>query len=416
MASTSTETDESSPSRRRRGLGALLGATGISSLGDGMFYAAAPLAAAAITRDPTAVAVVAAAEYLPWLIVAPFSGAYVDRWPKRATMIGADLARAVVLGVLAFLLLADAATIPMLAVCGFLIVAGSVFHTAAAEGVIADLTGRDEHLLHTVNGRQQALSTTGKQVLGPVTGSALFAWTTWIPFAGDAVSFLVSGLLLAKVPTQPPIPSAQREGVFASIRTGARFLLGHRELRTLCLLVGLANLTYTMALATFVLFATDRDGLGIDKAGYGLLLTAMALGGTVGGLLAARVARLLGNRLTVVVGLLLEAAAWFVVPLLHNPYLAGAVLAVTSASVAVVSVVVMGARQRLVPPELLGRVISAFRAVGNGSAPLGAFLGGVIATISGLRAPMFTAAALLAATISLAYIAVRPASTAAETN
>src|SRR5947207_9029184 len=121
----------------RSGLWPLLAASGVSSLGDGMFVAAAPLAAAALTRDPAAVSLVAAAEYLPWLLVAPFAGVYLDRWPKRTTMIAADLLRAVAIAGLALLIAVGSASIPALAVCAFVIVSGTVFHTAASEGAIA---------------------------------------------------------------------------------------------------------------------------------------------------------------------------------------------------------------------------------------------------------------------------------------
>src|SRR5688500_9415891 len=57
------------PAPRRRGLRALVAATAVSSVGDGAFIAAAPLAAAVVTRNPTAVAIVTAAEYLPWVLV-----------------------------------------------------------------------------------------------------------------------------------------------------------------------------------------------------------------------------------------------------------------------------------------------------------------------------------------------------------
>src|SRR6185369_5989441 len=89
-----TAVDPQSPlvlASARRGLRALLAASGVSAIGDGAFLAAAPLAAAAVTRDPAAVSIVAAAEYLPWLVVTPFAGVYVDRWPKRLVMIWADV-------------------------------------------------------------------------------------------------------------------------------------------------------------------------------------------------------------------------------------------------------------------------------------------------------------------------------------
>lgn len=399
---------QSLPLERRslRGLRALLAANGLSAVGDGAFLAAAPLAAAAVTRDPAAVAVVSAAEYLPWLVVSPFAGVYVDRWPKRPTMIWADLLRGLGVGGLAVLVGLGRASIAAIALCAALMVTGMVFHSAAAEATIADLTGRDEHELHRVNGRLQATSTTGRQLLGPPAGSGTFALTSWLPFAADAVSFAGSALLLALVPPRPPV-QREHDVLWKALREGAMYLVRHRELRTLALLTAAGNISVATAMATLVLFATDRHGLGVSPAAYGLLLAAMAVGGVVGGLVAGRVNRWLGGRTCVIVGLAVEAAAWLGLGATHSPVIAGLLLAILWVSFAVLSVVIMGTRQRQTPPELLGRVISAYRIVGNGISPLGALVGGFVATAWGLRAPMVAASAILILAIAVAVRGLR---------
>jgi MFS family permease len=79
------------------GLGAqyrkLLGATGLSTLGDGVFLTALPLLAARLTHDPLRVSLVDFAGSLPWLLVGLVSGALVDRWDKRRVMVLVDAAR-----------------------------------------------------------------------------------------------------------------------------------------------------------------------------------------------------------------------------------------------------------------------------------------------------------------------------------
>jgi MFS family permease len=388
------------PARRRRGLRALVAATGISSLGDGAFIAAAPLAAAAITRDPLAVATVTAAEYLPWVLVAPFAGYYVDRWRKRTTMIVADLARAVLVGVLALMVASDSASVLIIAGCAFGIVMGTVFHSAAAEAVIADLGNRDDVLLHTVNGRQQAAYAGGRQLVGPPVGSLTFSVARWLPFAVDAISFLTSAVLLILVPPGPAARPGPR-GLWRALRGSAAFLLAHRDLRVLALLTGISNFTVNMVMSILVLFATDPDGLGITEAGYGLLLVAMAVGGIGGGFMAARAIRRFGARSTMIVGLTAQGVAWLVIATVRDALVAGASLAVAFAGVTLVSVVVVTTRQQQAPPEMLGQVISAFRIVGNGPAPLGALAGGALAGLAGLPVPIFVAAALTITAVPL---------------
>jgi MFS family permease len=76
------------PNAQPRGLGVLLWSTGVSALGDGAFIGAAPLLAAALTADPKLVAAVSVATYAPWLLVGPFAGALIDRFPRRGVLIG----------------------------------------------------------------------------------------------------------------------------------------------------------------------------------------------------------------------------------------------------------------------------------------------------------------------------------------
>jgi MFS family permease len=406
MPVTAERSQAAPPARRRRGLRALVTATAISSVGDGAFIAAAPLAAAVVTRNPAAVATVTAAEYLPWVLVAPFAGYYVDRWAKRTTMIAADLVRVIVVAVLAALVATGSASIPAIATCAFVIVAGNVFHSAAAEATIADLTALDDELLHAVNGRQQAAYTGGRQLIGPPLGSLTFSLARWLPFAFDAVSFLASALLLALVPPRPATPPGSKN-VWRALRASTSYLLAHRDLRTLALLTAAGNFSINMVMGILVLYATDPNGLGITEAGYGLLLAAMAVGGMAGGFLTPRVIRRLGSRTTMIAGLTAQGGAWLVIAATRQPLVAGTALALAYVGVALVSVVVMTTRQKQAPPELLGQVISAFRIVGNGPAPLGALAGGVVAEFAGLRAPIL-AAAVVALLAVLLVLRVRP--------
>jgi MFS family permease len=391
---------QTAPPSRRRGLRARVAATAVSSVGDGAFIAAAPLAAAVVTRNPAAVAVVTAAEYLPWVLVAPFAGYFVDRWPKRTTMIVADLLRSMLVAVLAALLATGSASIPAIALCAFVMVAGNVFHSAAAEATIADLTALEEKWLHTVNGRQQAAYTGGRQLAGPPLGSLTFSAARWLPFAIDAVSFLGSALLLAIVPAQKAARGPS-EGVWRALRASTAYLLRHRDLRTLAALTAVANFSINMVMGILVLYATDPHGLGVTEAGYGLLLAVMAVGGVVGGFIAPWVIDRLGSRTTMIAGLAAQGAAWFLVGATGQALVAGAALALGFVGVALVSVVVMTTRQQQVPPELLGKVISAFRVVGNGPAPLGAIAGGALAAAAGLHVPIFVAAAVTLAAVVL---------------
>ncbi len=73
----------------------LFAASTISNLGDGVGVLAYPWLASAVTRNPVLIALVAAAQRLPWLIFTLPAGVITDRYDRRRIMIGANAARAV---------------------------------------------------------------------------------------------------------------------------------------------------------------------------------------------------------------------------------------------------------------------------------------------------------------------------------
>jgi predicted MFS family arabinose efflux permease len=70
------------------------------------------------------------------------------------------------------------------------------------------------------------------------------------------------------------------------------------------------------------------------------------------------------------------------------------------------NVLVISARQRLIPAELLGRVNSAYRLVGMGGMPLGAALGGVVAEFAGLGAVLVGATGVCLGGVGLVWRAL----------
>lgn len=379
---------------------ALYVATAVSSFGDGVFAAAVPLAAAAVTRDPTAVAVVSAAEMIPWVVIGPFAGAVVDRLPYRAVMIAADLARLVVLGLVALAIATGHSTVPVLAVAAFLVMAGTTFFDAASQSIIPELVNRDADLLNKVNGRQGSLTSAGRSLLGPPAGSAMFVAGAAIPFVVNAVSFFVSAICVIFLRHKTVRIPNRDVSIVRSIRDGMVWLARHGVLRALAILIAVSNLSYSAATATLVLFA--QESLGISNAAYGILLAVGALGNIAGGLLASRVISKIGDARALQSAMAAQVLAWFGLASTGNPYVAGLALAIAFMGTSIATVVAVSARQRLTPPDLLGRVVTSFRVLGTGMLPAGGLVGGLIASAWGLRAPLWAAGALLVVPMLLA--------------
>jgi MFS family permease len=386
--------DPATKPRSTRGLGAVWVAVGVSTLGDGAFAAALPLAAAAVTRDPTAVAAVSAVAIVPWVVVQPIAGAVMDRWPHRSVMIIADALRGLVVAAAAVLLVVNLGSIAVLAAVGCVMVVGQIFHDTAVQGVIPDLAGRTGPQLDRANGRVYGAETAGKQLLGPPAGSVMFALASWLPFAVDAVSFVVSAMLLWRLP-RAPAPRTAASSLWRSVAEGTLWLARHRRLRTLAVLSSAGNIAYHLSWATFVLLATDKGGIGLSSAAFGLMFAAYAVGGIVGGPLTARVNAVVGPHRALLYLAVAHAAVWPLIAAISTVWVAVPALVIVGAAQTMTTTTNVSLRQILVPPELLNRVIAAFRWTVNAPTPLAAIAGGVLASAYGLRAPLIVGGAIL---------------------
>jgi MFS family permease len=376
-------------------------AAGVSTLGDGVRLAALPLLAASITRDPGAVAAVTLAGGLPWLLFSLLSGAVVDRVDRKRVMWMVDSGRALVMFGLATAVVSDATSIPLLVVVAFLLGTGETLFDNAAQSLMPSVATRDR--LEEANSRLYAVQISSQEFVGPPVGSLLFAAAMAAPFFLDAGSFVAAAALVLGIRSAPrtPRPAAERSRLWSEIADGLRWLWRHRLLRTLALMLGVWNLLTTAAGAVFVLFATED--LHMPTAGYGLLFSAGAVGSIVGSVFATRIIRGVGPGRALLTAVVVSGLSYFVVALTSNAYLVGVMGAIGSMVAIVWNVITVSLRQAIIPDELLGRVNSVYRFLGWGMMPIGAALGGVIASAFGLRATYWIGGAVLLAMASATF-------------
>lgn len=373
-------------------------ANGIDNVGNGAFVTAMPLVAVSVTRDPRLVSLVAAAEYVPWLLLTLPAGAWADRHDRVRLMTRAQLAQAAVAGAVALLVAGHQATVALLVVTAVALGAGDVVFGTAAQAFLPDVVPKP--LLHKANGSLQVVKTVGVQFAGPPLGSALFALAAALPFGLDAVSFAASAALVAKLPRRTH--QATRK---APIVEGLRWLAHHRLLRTLAILLGVNTFCGQLATATLVLLATET--LHVSPGGYGVLLAAAAVGSVAGGLVNARVVAKIGPYRALITSLAANAAVFGAIGLSPNAVVLGGFLALNGFVTTLWNVVTVSLRQDLVPAPLLGRVTSVYKLLGWGLIPLGTLTGGFLAATFGLRAPYPVAGVVR----GLALLAALPALT-----
>ena len=379
-------------------------AAAISYLGDGVGLTAFPLLVASLTRDPILVAGATIALDAPWLLFALPAGALVDRVDRRLAMVSADSVRAVVVTLLAVLALAGNEPIwAIYAVALALSSAGTIFDPAS-EAIVPLIV--EKGAIPEANSRLEATSWTCNFLLGPPLGATLFALVAAVPFILDGTSFVASALIVFTLPGAYRTVRATRSSIASDIGEGLRWLVAHPVLRYTSALAGLTNLAGTAVIAIFVLFA--QDVVGVTDLGYGLLLSCMGIGGLIGAIAASRVIASIGSAGALRLSTCLGAPAAGITAAIPHPVVVALAVFAFGFSISLWNVTHVSLRQQLVPNELRGRVASSNRLITWGSLPIGAALGGVVAGLFGLRAPMLLAAILLALATLVAFVKVTP--------
>ncbi len=196
-------------------------------------------------------------------------------------------------------------------------------------------------------------------------------------------------MLISRVVTNIREAQPDRPGVGAEMLVGIRWLVSHPPMRTLALTIFTFNITYGAAWSVLVLYAGER--LGMNEVGFGLLTTAVAVGGVVGIASYGRLERRFSLADIMRVGLLIETGTHLVLALTTSPVVALATLVVFGGHAFVWGTTSTVVRQRAVPDVMLGRVGGVYRVAIMGGLVVGTPLGGVLARTFGITAPFWFA-------------------------
>jgi hypothetical protein len=158
---------------------------------------------------------------------------------------------------------------------------------------------------------------------GQPLGGLLFSLGRVVPFAFDAISYLVS--LIAQVLIRRPLQDV-RETTERHLRRevveGVRFLLRQSFLRTTSLLVTGSDLVLNALFLTVIVIARDN---GASPTMIGVMIAFLGVGGLAGATVAARLAELLSLRQTVAITMVVPALLVPLLALIDEPLLLGAI-------------------------------------------------------------------------------------------
>jgi MFS family permease len=344
-----------------------------------------------------------AARFAPFIGVTLLAGVIVDRARRRPILIRTNVGRTVLLAVIPVAAAFDALRIEYLYVIGFLVGVLTVFFDLAYQSYVPSLVNRTE--LTGANSKLQA-SASAAEVGGPGLGGVLVQVVT-APFAIvlDAVSFLVSALLIGRIRAAEPAPeTTEQPRTVAAIRAGFAFTFKNPYLRPIAGEAATFNLFEQALMTVFVVYAIRS--LGFSPAILGLVLSTGAVGALIGSLAAASASRRLGLGPTILAVMVVACTVPIAIPFVDGALFLALVFFVWNLAVAVSNVLVVSLRQAITPDRMLGRMNASYRFFTYGAIPLGALLGGTLAEATDLRTALLVSA--LGLLLALSWIVASP--------
>jgi MFS family permease len=377
----------------------IVGAVGISALGDFLLWIPLTLHLQRITGSGIAIAGLMICLWAPIVLLAPAAGLLADRIETRRLLICASVAQAVVAASLALALDSVAAILALAVLLGV----GFAIAQPAEFALVPAVAG--EPRLAVVNGHVETARYVGMTV-GPLLGGVLAA------AGGTAAAMLVNAATFGCVALAAAFLHTRREplldpldGDRSRARDGVVHLFADRTLAVVMAVVFVSLLFMSASIAAEVFFL--KGDLGVGNAVYGALFASWTVGMVLGALVVARRVRVGALAPAVLVAVAVQGAglglptAWLAVGF------AGAMWLVGGVGHGVKNVLARTLIAQSVPAAVHGRAFAAYNGLRNGAELVALAGGGLLVATLGARATLALAGAMPVLAVLAGLIASR---------
>ncbi len=331
------------------------------------------------SRSGIDLGIVVALQFLPMLLFGPVGGLVADRFDKRKILYGTQSGAAVLALALGLVTAAHEVRLWQVEVLALLLGFVNLFDNPARQSFVLELVGRD-HLPNAISLNSVVMN--AARVIGPAVGGVIIALVgTAVCFEVNAASYIAVLVALAMMRRRELFGSPPVERAKGQLRAGLRYAWGTPGLRDPLILVTVVGvLAYNFQVVLPLLAkVTFRGGAGA----YSALMSAMAGGAVVGGLLVAARRKVNIHRLVaagITFGLLILALA-------AAPNLAvaiGLIVPMGGASITFIATA-NSTLQLRADPAMRGRVMALYAVGFLGSTPIGGPLVGWISQAASPR-------------------------------
>jgi MFS family permease len=353
-----------------------------------------------VTGSGSLLGAVMGARAIPMFLLAPFSGVAAERFDRRRLMQASQTLAAAVSLAFGAALAGGAVSVWMLFAFTMLMGAANVMDRPARLTSAFELVPRADAV------KAVAMNTMGfsmMRIFGPALAGYLIGWL------GAAGSFFVQGVLYAAsgvvvltvvFPARRAAPTGR--SALAQVLEGLRYAAGDARTR---MLVFLGVLPYFLLVPVWgtLLPIYAKDVFAAGPQGLGILLTAVGLGGTLGGLAANALASAERQPLIQAAWIVLMAGA--ILGLAASPTLAAALAFALVGGAAEMAHTAsnMAMLQMSAPEEMRGR-ISSLTMLYPAMISVGAFVAGPLSDLLGVRGASVALALAAIAAMTILYL------------
>lgn len=383
-----------------RNFSLLVGAVGLSALGDWLAVVPLALHLEEATSSGLVLAALFIALWAPVVVLAGPAGLVVDRFDRSRVLLTVSILQAVVAVALAFV----EATMPILVLTA-LLGAGFAFAQPAEFALIPAVAGAAR--VRQANGYVETSRYVGF-TLGPLLGGVLAAGGGLrVALVVNAATFVVvAGAALAlRSVSKTPARRADEEQPRRA-REGFASLVSEPGLAIVMAVAFVSLLFMTASAPAEVFFA--KDFLDAGDAGYGALISSWTLAMALGSLVIARRVPVASLATVALAAMVVQGAGlaiptlWLVFVFALGGYFVGGLAHGTK------NVLVRTLVHQRVPERLHGRAFAAYNALRNGAELVALAGGGLLIAALGARWTLFLAGAIpIAAALGALVVARR---------
>jgi len=335
----------------------------VSQVGDGISNLALLWFVYSITGSPVKTTIIGLLHTIPPIVLGPFIGVYVDRLPKKFFLIGANVFRAVLIGIIPCAVSTDTFTVNLLYILVLIDAVAMATFSPALTSSVPLVVPRAQFT--AANALIQSTTSLGI-IFGPaVSGMGIALFGSQEVLCLNGATYLVSALCLGLVRLGTAQPSAGPTKIGSSLwhdlTEGLAFVVSKQRIILLLIVTAACYGFGASALTTlFPVFANKLLGLGPVEVGYlwsalgvGLLVMSIVLLWFTGRTLADRVNIIVWT--SAVSGLAIGALVWTT-----DLYLVGLIMMMIGGGMGAFTPIAWGIVQELTPRMMVGRVLGLY--------------------------------------------------------